>query len=337
MRGRRWAIQGLVRLAATSAWAAGPWARALGQVAPPPGLQAWPTRPLTLVTASQADQGTDGLAQLLANELTQQLGQPVVVDRRSGAGGKLAAWFAARAAPDGHTYFLGAVHDLFAAVGYSKLGFDLDHDLLPIAEVARLPLAVVINANELAAPDFVALLKYLRKHRGVRFTSAGVGTPGHFAGEQFAVYARTSFEHVAAQSASMALEDLLAGKADLMFEALGVAAPYLRTGALRALAVAGSERLSAYPQIPTLTEFGWLADLPSYSYGLWAVGAAPADINARMTKALAQALAQPSLRLALAHFGAEPSVQSDDDFKTKIRRQINHWFDVGGMRTGLAK
>ncbi|HRK57934.1 MAG TPA: tripartite tricarboxylate transporter substrate-binding protein, partial [Burkholderiaceae bacterium] len=237
----------------------------------------------------------------------------------------------------GHTYFLGAVHDLIAAVGYSKLGFDLDHDLLPIAQVAHLPLAVVINAKELAAPDFVALLKYLRKHRGVRFTSAGVGTPGHFAGEQFAVYARTALEHVAAQSASMALEDLLAGKADLMFEALGVVAPYLRAGALRALAVASTERLSAYPQIPTLTEFGWLADLPSYRYGLWAVGAAPAVINARMAKALTQALAQPSLRLALAHFGAEPSVPTDGDFKTNIRREINHWFDAGGLSAGSAK
>lgn len=325
MRARRSAIK---RLAAACALVAGPWARALAQAAEPQGLQAWPTRPLTLVTASAAGQGVDVFAQLLAEQLTGQLVHPAVIDRRSAAGGKLAPWFAARAEPDGHTYFLGAAHDLTATVGYSKLGFDLDHDLVPVTAVARLPLALVVNPKRIAAPNFVAFLKYLRKHRGLRYISAGTGTAGHFAGQQFAIYARGSFKHVAAQSASLALDDLLAGKVELMFEALGVVAPYLRSGALRALAVASADRLSAYPDIPTFTEFGWLADLPSYSVGLWAVRGAPEELSARMAEATVQALAQPALRLALAHFGAEPEGLSDQDFVREVKRELDRWFEA---------
>ncbi len=289
----------------------------------------WPKKPLGLLTPFPPGAGADLLVRLLAAQLARQLGRPVVVDSRGAAGGSTSAWIASKARADGHSYFVGAVHDLIASAGYPKLRFDIDNDLVPVTSIAQVPLALLVNAQRVGETNLIALLKRLRAQPGKLVCgTTGAGTVVHEAAEQFRQHTRTQFTYATYRSPMLVLADLVDGKIDMALDALGMAAPYLQSGQLRALTVATAERLAAFDGVPTALELGLRDWRAAMTYGLWAVKDAPQTINERMVKEIDRALKVPDLALAWAHYGAQVMVMLQADFTRQVQGEIDRWLKL---------
>ena len=186
--------------------------------------QAWPNKPITFVVPFPPGGGTDAFARPLSAQLTKQLGRQVVIDNRGGAGGTVGASIAAKAAPDGYTFFIGAVHHAIAPSFYPKLDYDIEKDLVPMTVIARPPQVIVVNPNRVPATDLKSLIEQMRKSPGkMNYGSAGNGTSHHLAGELFKQLSKTFVVHIPYRGAGPALQDLIAGNVDMMFDGLGSA------------------------------------------------------------------------------------------------------------------
>ena len=241
---------------------------------------AWPGRPITLVVPFPAGGGTDAFARPLSAQLTKQLGHQVIIDNKGGAGGNLGASVAAKAAPDGATWFMGAVHHAIAPSIYPKLDYSLAGDFVPVALVASVPQVIVVNPQKVPVKDLKELLAFIRSKPGrLTYGSAGNGSSHHLAGELFKMQTGTFITHRPSRGAGPALQDLLGGQVDMMFDGLGSSATHVKGGRLRAIAVAGDRRAPGFPDIPTAAEAG----VPTYKvatwYGLWAPKGTPRDLQ----------------------------------------------------------
>ena len=197
--------RGLVALAA---WALVATVPALVP-APATAQAAWPSRPVTIVVPFPAGGGTDAFARPLTAQLTRQLGQQVLIDNRGGAGGNVGAGIAAKAAPDGYTWFMGAVHHAIAPAMYPKLDYSLQNDFVPVALISSVPQVIVVNPQRVAARSLPELLAHLRSHPGqLNYGSAGNGTSHHLAGELFKLQTKTFITHIPYRGAGPALQDL---------------------------------------------------------------------------------------------------------------------------------
>ena len=197
-------------------------ATALGPMAAPAEAQAWPERPVTMIVPFPPGGGTDTFARPLAAALGAQLGQTFVVDNRGGAGGTLGAGTAARAEKDGYTLFFGAVHHAIAPGVYPKLAYDIEKDFQPIAVVAVVPQVVVVNPDRVEAKTLGDLIEAAKASPGsLTYGSAGNGTSHHLAGELFKGITGTEIQHVPYKGAGPALQDLIGGQIDMMFDGLG--------------------------------------------------------------------------------------------------------------------
>jgi tripartite-type tricarboxylate transporter receptor subunit TctC len=224
--------------------------------------QDWPAKPVTLVVPFPPGGGTDAFARPLAAQLSKQLGRQVIIDNKGGAGGTVGASFAAKQAPDGYTWFVGAVHHVIAPSFYPKLDYDIERDLVPVAMIANPPQVIVANPHRVPANDVKALIDYLKKNPAkLNYGSAGNGTSHHLAGELFKQQAGVFIVHIPYRGAGPALQDLIAGNVDLMFDGLGSSAQHIRGGRIKALAVASLKRSPAFPNVPTAAEAG----LPNYN------------------------------------------------------------------------
>ncbi|MFN9479135.1 MAG: Bug family tripartite tricarboxylate transporter substrate binding protein [Betaproteobacteria bacterium] len=224
--------------------------------------QDWPAKPVTLVVPFPPGGGTDAFARPLAAQLSKQLGRQVIIDNKDGAGGTVGASFAAKQAPDGYTWFVGAVHHVIAPSFYPKLDYDIERDLVPVAMIANPPQVIVANPHRVPANDVKALIDYLKKNPAkLNYGSAGNGTSHHLAGELFKQQAGVFIVHIPYRGAGPALQDLIAGNVDLMFDGLGSSAQHIRGGRIKALAVASPKRSPAFPNVPTAAEAG----LPNYN------------------------------------------------------------------------
>jgi tripartite-type tricarboxylate transporter receptor subunit TctC len=298
-----------------------------------PGLvaaqAAWPAKPVTLVVPFPPGGGTDAFARPLAAKLTKQLGRPVIIDNKGGAGGTVGASFAAKAAPDGYTYFIGAVHHAIAPSFYPKLDYNIETDLVPMTTIANPPQVVVVNPKRVAAGDMKSFLDYVRSNPGkLNYASAGNGTSHHLAGELFKQQTKTFIVHIPYRGAGPALQDLVAGNVDVMFDGFGSSAQHIRAGSIRALAVAAPKRVPAFPNLPTTAEVG----LPDYRvstwYGIWAVKGAPKDVTDRMYDEVVKALNSPELKEIWASNGSEVAVMSPADFARHLSAEIKRWAEV---------
>src|SRR6188472_2119554 len=208
--------------------------------------QAWPNKPITFVVPFAAGGGTDAFARPLAAQLDQQLGVRVLIENRAGAGGTVGASLAARAAPDGYTFFIGAAHHTIAPALYPKLDYDLEKDLVPIALIAQPPQVVVVNPNRVQAKTLAELIAFAKANPGkLNYASAGAGTTHHLAGELFKLQTKTDILHVPYRGAGPAMQDLVAGHVDMMFDGLGTSANQIAGGQLRGLALAAEKRVAA--------------------------------------------------------------------------------------------
>jgi len=214
-----------------------------------------------------AGRRTDAFARPLSAQLSKQLGRQVIIDNRGGAGGTVGASIAAKAAPDGYTFFVGAVHHAIAPSFYPKLDYNIETDLVPLTVIANPPQIIVINPSRVKVDDFKAFMTLLRASPGkLNYASAGNGTSHHLAGELFKQQSNTFIVHIPYRGAGPALQDLIAGNVDMMFDGLGSSAQHIRAGRIKALAVAAPKRSPAFLNVPTTAEVA--CPITSYRPGM---------------------------------------------------------------------
>ena len=290
---------------------------------------AWPNRPVTFVVPFPAGGGTDAFARPLSAVLTRNLGKQIVIDNRGGAGGTVGATIAAKAAPDGYTFFMGAVHHAIAPSMYPKLDYNLETDFIPVGLVSSVPQVVVVNPQRVPVADLKGLLDFVRKNPGkLNYGSAGNGTSHHLAGELFKLQTQTFITHIPYRGAGPALQDLIAGQVDIMFDGLGSSASHIKSGRIKALAVAAQKRAPGFADVPTSVEAG----VPSYQvatwYGLWAPKGTPKELVDRMRAELSKALTSDELVKIWNGIGAETPDLYGDAFGKFVSSEIKRWAAV---------
>ncbi len=217
----------------------------------------WPQKPVTLIVPFAAGGGTDAFARPFAAWLETKVGQRVIIENKAGAGGTVGASAAAKAAPDGHTFFIGAAHHAIAPGLYPKLDYAIDKDFEPVGVLAVVPQVIVVNPEKVKAKTLAALIAEIKAQPGkLNFGSAGHGTTHHLAGELFKLVTKTEISHVPYRGAGPAMQDLVAGHIEIMFDGLGSSAERITGGQLRALAVADARRSELLPEVPTAGEAG---------------------------------------------------------------------------------
>lgn len=289
----------------------------------------WPNKPITIINPFPAGGGTDAYARPLSLQLSKQLGLQVLVDNRGGAGGTIGASFAAKAVPDGHTVFMGAVHHTIAPWIYPKLDYDIERDFVPVLRVASSPQVIVVNPSRITATTLGELIKLLKANPGkFKYASAGNGTSHHLAGELFKALTQTFITHIPYSGAGSALQDLLAGGVDLMFDGLGTAAQHIRGGRIKALALASNERVSAFPTLPTAAEAGLSNYEVATWYGVWAVKGTPPEICARLHAELTKAVQAPEIKFIWEKQGAQASISSSASFAAFVKTELARWQKV---------
>ncbi|CAM5767822.1 Bug family tripartite tricarboxylate transporter substrate binding protein [Bosea minatitlanensis] len=301
----------------------------LGGLAAPALAQTWPARPITFIVPFPAGGGTDAFARPLAAQLDQQLGQRIVIENRGGAGGTVGASAAAKAAPDGYTFFVGAAHHAIAPALYPRLDYDIQKDFIPIAVIAQPPQVIVVHPGKVQAKTVAELVDYARKNpEKLNYASAGNGTTHHLAGELFQISTRTRLTHVPYRGAGPALQDTVAGQVDLLFDGLGSSAAQIQSGALRALAVAAPSRSEAVPDVPTAKEAGLEGFEVSTWYALWVPKGTPPEIVTRMRDEVQKALKTPTIEAAWKKNGSPMPTLAGDDFGKFITAEVERWGKV---------
>jgi tripartite-type tricarboxylate transporter receptor subunit TctC len=290
---------------------------------------AWPSKPITLIVPFPPGGGTDAFARPLSVQLSKQLGRQVIIDNRGGAGGTVGAAIAAKAAPDGYTFFVGAVHHTIAPSFYPKLDYNILTDLVPLTVIANPPQILVVNPKRVAADDFKSFMTLLRANPGkLNYASAGNGTSHHLAGELFKQQSKTFIVHIPYRGAGPALSDLIAGNVDMLFDGLGSSAQHIRGGRIKALAVAAPARVPAFPDVPTFVEMGMPDYVVSTWYGIWGVKGTPREVLDRMHAEIVKALATPEIKQIWANQGSDTNTMSQEQFARFAASEVKRWADV---------
>jgi tripartite-type tricarboxylate transporter receptor subunit TctC len=297
--------------------------------AAPAQAQTWPAKPITLIVPFPPGGGTDAFARPLSAQLSKQFGRQVIIDNRGGAGGTVGASIAAKAAPDGYALFVGAVHHAIAPSFYPKLDYNIETDLVPLTVISNPPQIVVINPGRVKVDDFKAFMTLLRANPGkLNYASAGNGTSHHLAGELFKQQSNTFIVHIPYRGAGPALQDLIAGNVDMMFDGLGSSAQHIRAGRIKALAVAAPKRSPAFPNVPTTAEVGMPDYVVSTWYGIWGVKGTPKEILDRMHAEIVKAVGSPELKDVWAGNGSDTATMSQQDFAKFLNSEIKRWAAV---------
>ncbi len=288
-----------------------------------------PRAPVTIIVPFPSGGGTDTFARPLGAVLTKQIGKQVVIDNRGGAGGTLGAGIAAKAAPDGYNFFMGGVHHAIAPSMYPKLEYNLENDFIPVGLIASVPQVIVVSPQRVPVDSLKGLLEHLRKNPGrLNYASAGNGTSHHLAGEQFKLPTNTFITHIPYRGAGPALQDLVAGQIDMMFDGLASSATHIRSNRIRALAVAAPRRAPGFPNIPTAAEAG----VPGYEvatwYGLWAPAGTPPEAIERMRAEMTKAFASQQLKEIWNGLGAEMPNLYGDAFGKFAASETKRWAEV---------
>lgn len=288
----------------------------------PAAAQGWPDRPIRIVAPYSAGGPLDTSARLVAAKLQESLGKPVVVESRPGAGGTIGSEAVAKSDPDGYTFLMGA--NATHAINPSLIGVPYDplKDFSFVALVAQVPNVIVVRPD-LPVKNVGELIEYARRNPGALNVSGTFGSVGHLANELFQTMTGTKTMFIRYKGSAPAMADLLAGRADLMFNNLASALPQIQAGQLRALAVTSSKRSSFLPDVPTLDESGLRGFDMSTWWGLMAPAKTPAPIVERMSAEVAKALATPTVKAKLRDMGSEPpSVDSPEKFRAYAASEL---------------
>ncbi len=297
--------------------------------APLAQAQAWPAKPVTIVVPVPPGGGTDAFARPLFAVMSKNTGRQFIIDNKGGAGGTLGAGIAAKAAPDGYTFFMGAVHHTIAPSVYPKLDYNLEADFVPVGLVASVPQVIVVNPQRVAAKTLPELLDFLRKNPGkLNYGSAGNGTSHHLAGELFKLQTKTFITHIPYRGAGPALQDLVAGQVDLMFDGLGSSSGHIKAGRVRAIAVAADKPAPGFAEIPLAKAGG----APNYQvstwYAIWAPKGTPREVVTAMQNEMKKALNSDELKATWTGLGTETPNLWGDDMGKFVGAEIKRWADV---------
>ncbi|CAM4284369.1 tripartite tricarboxylate transporter substrate binding protein [Comamonas aquatilis] len=289
----------------------------------------WPAKPVNLIVPFPAGGGTDAFARPFSSQFSKITGKTLVVDNRGGAGGTLGAAIAAKAPADGYNFFMGGAHHVIAPSVYPRLEYDLERDFVPLALLASVPQVLVVNPKNVPFNTVQELLADMRSKPGkYNYGSAGSGSSHHLAGELFKLQTKTSILHIPYKGAGPALQDLIAGNLDMVFDGLGSSAQHIKSGRIKALMVAGKERNPAFPDVPCAAEVG----LPDYTvttwYGLWAPKNTPAVMQQHMLQEVQKIGAAEEVKTAWARNGAEYGKLNQQQFAAMIHSEIQRWAQV---------
>ena len=304
-------------------------ASAVGATVPAWAQSAWPTKPVNLIVPFPAGGGTDAFARPMSAQFSRLTGKQLIIDNRGGAGGTLGAGIAAKAVPDGYTLFMGAVHHTIAPYMYAKLDYDLERDLVPLILLASVPQVLVVNPKKVPVANFKEFIEFVKKNPGkLNYGSAGGGTSHHLAGELFKLQTQTFITHIPYRGAGPALQDLIAGNVDMMFDGLGSSAAHIKGGRIKALMVSGAKRSPAFPDVPCSAELG----LPDYTvttwYGLWAPKGTPVEAQNQAVEEARKACQTDEAKAVWANQGAEFPNLSGAQFDAFIKTELRKWAQV---------
>ena len=289
----------------------------------------FPSKPITMVVPFVAGGTTDILARIVGQSLGEELGQPVIIDNRAGAGGNIGGQFAARSAADGYTIFMGTVGtNAINEWLYKKMPFNPNKDFAPLTRVANVPNLLVANPQQ-PFKDVKELIAYAQANPGkVNFGSSGSGSSIHLSGELFKMMTKVDMVHIPYKGSAPAVTDLLGNQIAIMFDNMPSAIQHVRSGKLRPIAVTTAKRSPELPDVPTIPEAG----VPGYEatswFGLFAPAKVPADVQAKLHAAIIKVLQKPDVIKKIADQGGEVVTESQAEFAKFIAAENEKWKKV---------
>ncbi len=288
--------------------------------------QTYPSRAIRIVVAFPAGGGSDLAARVVAQKLSESLGQPVVVENRVGANGSVGAEAVAHAAPDGYTLVMGSNANITTNPHLMALSYDPTKDLAPVAMLTVNPLLLFVNPAVVPVASFREFLDYVRARDGkVDYASAGNGSPAHLSGELLKLRAGIRMVHVPYKGGPPGVNDVLGGRVGVMLAAAPTVLPHIRSGKLRGLATTGARRSIYAPEIPTIAESGF----PDFDVVIWnalfAPVATPGAALAKLHGEINRILAQPDTKELLLNQGAEVQIMTDAAFRELLRTEYARW------------
>ena len=289
--------------------------------------QGFPTRPVRIIVGFTPGGPQDVLARLMAQWLSDRLGQPFVIENRPGAGGNIGAEVAVRSQPDGYTLLMTGVNDATNVTLYDSLSFNFIRDTTPVASIMRTPTVMVVNPSVTAksVPEFIA---YARTNSGkINMASAGVGTGTHLAGELFKAMAAVNLVHVPYRGGVPAMTDLISGQVQVAFVVPNLMIGHAAAGKVRALAVTTTERWEGLPDLPTVGDF-----VPGYEASAWfgivAPKGTPAGIVEKLNNEINAGLSDPNIKARIAHGGGTVLAGTSTEFGKLINDETQKWGKV---------
>jgi tripartite-type tricarboxylate transporter receptor subunit TctC len=289
---------------------------------------AWPNRVIKIIVPFVPGSFTDSAARVLSVELSAQLGQPVIVDNKGGAGSTLGTDFVAKSAPDGYTFLLTDNSFVVSAALYDKLPYQPTKDLMPITTVAESP-AVLVARPGLGLKDLKDVVSYLQKNpSGLTYGSGGIGSSAHLAMEAFLTQNNLKMVHIPFKGIAAAITDVAADRVDLAIGSVGSAQANIKDARLIGLAVSGPQRSTLLPNVPTFSQAGYANYKMMYWFGIFAPQGVPKDIAQRLQREVAHALTQPKVLEVFNGAGVRAVSNSLSDYALQVHDDIQMWNEV---------
>ena len=285
--------------------------------------QEWPARSIKMLVGFAPGGGTDAVARLIAQKMSESLGQAVIVENRAGATGTIAAEVVAHAAPDGYTILMGHVNSNAIAPNlFKKLPYDAVADFQPVTYVGYVPNILVVHPSVAAksVPELVALAK--AEPGKMTYASSGVGSTQHLAGEMFQILTGTRLVHVPYKGSGQAITDLLAGQVNMNFDTMPPVLPHIQAGKIRALAISTPARLPALPDLPTFNEVGITGFDVTNWYGVFAPAKTPKDVVNRLSLEINKAMNDPAMREKLVVLGTQLGGGKPEDLEAFLKMEL---------------
>ena len=286
--------------------------------------QTYPVKPIRMIVALAAGGPTDVVARIVAQKLSEQLGQQVLVDNRPGAGGSVAGELVARSPADGYTLFFAANGTYAIAPNFMKLPYDVRKDLAPIALTGVSPLALMVHPSLPAKSVKELIALATAKPGAIHYGSAGQGSTGHLCAELLAMMANVKMTHVPYRGAAPAAIALIAGEVEMLISGVSASHPHIRAGKVRALGITSARRVSVLPDVPAIAE-----SLSGYDVGSWfaimTVAGTPPAILARLNQEAVKAMSSPDVRDKLTAAGVEPETGTAEQLAAKVRAETEKW------------
>jgi tripartite-type tricarboxylate transporter receptor subunit TctC len=290
--------------------------------------QAWPSRPVKLVAPFSPGGFTDVVARILAQKLTESLGQPVIIENKPGAGSTIGTDYVAKSKPDGYTFAIVSTTHVSSPWLYKSMPYDSLKDFTPVMKLVEGPYVLVANPK-VSAKSVTELLALAKAQPGkLDYASSGNGSAQHLVGAMFANMGGVQLNHVPYKGSGQAMQDIVGGQVQLGFVGMPNALPYLPSGRLRALAVTTRKRSPDLPDVPTMDEAGIKGYDATIWLGLLAPAGLPRDILTRMNSEIIKALASPETRKLILSAGVEVSTSSPEEFAALMRTELDKWGKV---------